>query len=260
MNEILKLANEEDRDRLIYILETSLEVYKATQFFAWTQGPVQSLLPHEILVCGMPNGASRELKLRYFTATRYFRQEHFETACNPNQGLFTRTIRHWHGVRRPCLVPTPKSETPCDPDWEEQLLRLELRNMASHGLLSHTGGILAWFGFYRVQGLSPQTSHILDLLMPCMASTYARVVLLEDAGGARVMRICNTLSGRELQVLELVRDGFSNAQVAEKLSVSVMTAKNHVQNIRKKLSVRTRGQAVAEGLRLGLIQPSGDDL
>ncbi len=255
MTVTLKLADEEDRDRLIHILESSLDVHKATQFFAWTQGPLQSLLPHEILICGMPNGVGHDLKLRFFTATRYFKQEHFEAACNPSQGLLTRSIRHWHAVQRPCLIPTPPSESPCDPDWEEQLRRLELRNMAAHGLLSPNGGIMSWFGICRVPQMSVQVRHVMELIMPCLTATYARVLQHEGNSNTRLMRICNTLSGREVQVLELVMEGCSNAQVAERLNVSIMTAKNHMQNIRRKLNVRTRGQAVAEGLRLGLILP-----
>jgi len=107
MEPIRDFADPEDRDRLLYILETSLEVLKPSQFFAWTQGPLQGLLPHEIIICGMAEGLRQELRLRYFTATRYFKPEHFEAACNPRQGLITRIIRHWARMRSPCLVPTP---------------------------------------------------------------------------------------------------------------------------------------------------------
>ena len=82
------------------------------------------------------------------------------------------------------------------------------------------------------------------------------------AGGERRERQCRprrqsstTSSRRELQVLELTREGLSNAEIGERLALSAMTAKNHVQNICNKLGVRTRGQAVAEALRLGLIPP-----
>ncbi|HRH80135.1 MAG TPA: LuxR C-terminal-related transcriptional regulator [Thiobacillaceae bacterium] len=67
------------------------------------------------------------------------------------------------------------------------------------------------------------------------------------------------LSNRELQVLELVRNGYSNVAVAERLNLSVMTAKNHMQNIRRKLNARTRGQAVAEARRQGLLQGSQEE-
>lgn len=143
MEELESLRDPEDRDRLVYVLESSLHVHKPSQFFAWTQGPLQSLLPDEILICGLAEMPGRELALRYFTATRYFRSEHFEAATNPRQGLIARVIRHWSRMRTPCLVPTPPQCSPCEADWTEQLQRLELRNMAAHGIPAAGGGVHA---------------------------------------------------------------------------------------------------------------------
>jgi len=255
MEQIRDFADPEDRDRLLYILETSLEVLKPSQFFAWTQGPLQGLLPHEIVICGMAEAPGQELRLRYFTATRYFKPEHFEAACNPRHGLVTRIIRHWSRMRSPCLVPTPADACTCDVEWAEQLHRLELRSMAAHGVPAAGGGVHAWFGLFRVGEPDLRTAHYLELLTPCMAAAYARVVSSANGSAAEAAQLNHILSRRELQVLELVRDGLSNAEIGERLALSAMTAKNHVQNIRNKLGVRTRGQAVAEALRLGLIPP-----
>lgn len=253
MDSLLKLRDAEDRNRLIYILETSLDVQRVNQFFSWTQGPLQALLPHEILICGISEGPGRELKLRYFSATRYFREEHFQAASHPRNGLITRVIGHWRASRQPCLVPPPPFASAGDPDWEELLYRLELRNMASHGQLGHTGHVHAWFGFFRVGGMDHRLALLLQLMLPVLTETYSRVVAQENGAAAQSVRLGHVLSCREIQVLELVRAGYSNIEIASHLQLSVMTAKNHVQNIRAKLKVRTRGQAVAEAMRLGLI-------
>lgn len=253
------MEHTEDRDRLINILESATKVLRSSQFFAWTQGPLQALLPHEILICGMAEGPGEDLRLRYFTATRYFKNEHFEAACNSRNGLVTQVLRHWKNTRQPCLVPPPPSGIPCDPQWEALLHRLELRNMAAHGQLSPQGNLHAWFGFFRVVDVSQQTSLVLELLLPCIAATYARVLSHEAGATGQAMSMSGTLSRREMQVLELVRDGGSNQEIAERLAISVMTAKNHVQNIRVKLKVRTRGQAVAEALRMGVIRPKREE-
>jgi two-component system NarL family response regulator len=54
-----------------------------------------------------------------------------------------------------------------------------------------------------------------------------------------------SLSGRELEVLELIGMGFTNQQIAEKLVIEIGTVKNHVHNILDKLNVRTRSEAAA---------------
>ncbi len=62
------------------------------------------------------------------------------------------------------------------------------------------------------------------------------------------------LTDRELEVLELIVAGCNNAQIAEKLFVSVGTIKTHVRNILNKLCVDDRTQAAVCALRSGLVE------
>jgi pimeloyl-ACP methyl ester carboxylesterase/DNA-binding CsgD family transcriptional regulator len=53
------------------------------------------------------------------------------------------------------------------------------------------------------------------------------------------------LTGRELEVAELVAEGLTNQAIARRLSVAPRTAEAHVENIRRKLGVRSRAQIAA---------------
>jgi two-component system nitrate/nitrite response regulator NarL len=55
-----------------------------------------------------------------------------------------------------------------------------------------------------------------------------------------------SLTGRELQVVELMNRGHSNKEISNRLCIEPCTAKNHVQNIMQKLGVHRRGEAVAK--------------
>ncbi|MCG9892288.1 MAG: response regulator transcription factor [Thermosynechococcaceae cyanobacterium MS004] len=61
------------------------------------------------------------------------------------------------------------------------------------------------------------------------------------------------LTERELEVLELIVAGCSNADIAEKLYITVGTVKTHVRNILNKLCADDRTQAAVRALRTGLV-------
>ncbi|OOQ61809.1 response regulator transcription factor [Mucilaginibacter pedocola] len=61
------------------------------------------------------------------------------------------------------------------------------------------------------------------------------------------------MSRRELEVLQLMADGLSNQQIAEKLFVSLNTIKTHSSKVFEKLEVQRRTQAVEKAKRLSLI-------
>ena len=61
------------------------------------------------------------------------------------------------------------------------------------------------------------------------------------------------ISRRELEVLELMARGLSNAEIAERLFVSLNTVKTHSSKVFEKLEVKRRTQAVEKAKRVGLI-------
>jgi ATP/maltotriose-dependent transcriptional regulator MalT len=61
------------------------------------------------------------------------------------------------------------------------------------------------------------------------------------------------ISKRELEVLQLMSEGLSNNEIAERLFVSLNTVKTHSSNLFVKLDVKRRTQAVEKGRKLLLI-------
>ena len=61
------------------------------------------------------------------------------------------------------------------------------------------------------------------------------------------------ITKRELEILQLIANGLSNREIAEKLFVSENTVKTHSSRLFDKLSARRRTQAVQRGKELGLI-------
>lgn len=58
---------------------------------------------------------------------------------------------------------------------------------------------------------------------------------------------------REVEVLQLIADGCSTPEVAERLYISQKTVKNHLASIYHKLDARDRTQAVLQAVRMGIV-------
>jgi ATP/maltotriose-dependent transcriptional regulator MalT len=84
------------------------------------------------------------------------------------------------------------------------------------------------------------------------------LVLVARAPGAANTRVRDRivsagLTNREREVLTLLADGLGNKQIAARLGISTNTVKTHLELLFEKLGVSTRAQAVAAGVRLGLL-------
>jgi DNA-binding NarL/FixJ family response regulator len=60
------------------------------------------------------------------------------------------------------------------------------------------------------------------------------------------------LTSRQIEILELLTDGLTNAEIAARLYITPKTVAHHVSAILGKLDVRSRKQAAAAAARFGL--------
>jgi LuxR family maltose regulon positive regulatory protein len=75
----------------------------------------------------------------------------------------------------------------------------------------------------------------------------------ETSSPARSQPLVEPMSEREVQILRLLAAGLSNREIADRLVISVGTAKSHVHHILEKLGSNSRTQAVAKARELGLL-------
>ena len=111
-----------------------------------------------------------------------------------------------------------------------------------------------------------QRLHALQLEMPASRSDQPWLHYLErllkafgplpKESGQSVQggELVEPLTRKEIQLLQLVAEGYSNASLAEKLGASDSTVRTHLRNINSKLGARSRAEAVVIGRQFGVIR------
>jgi two-component system response regulator DegU len=89
-------------------------------------------------------------------------------------------------------------------------------------------------------------------LSPALAKTMLSEVRKIDEKAAREED--RLVTKREEEVLQLIADGCSTPEVAQKLYISQKTVKNHLASIYEKLNARDRTQAVLLAVRMGIVK------
>lgn len=97
-----------------------------------------------------------------------------------------------------------------------------------------------------LNGGSPISPMVARLVLTRMRRPSSPTNAAADSGVA--------LSEREAEILTLVAKGFSFPEICDLLSITVNTVKTHVNRTYRKLGVSSRGQAVHEATRLGIIE------
>ena len=123
-------------------------------------------------------------------------------------------------------------------------------------------------GFIRVfvdEGI-PMSQLLYEALLRGISSAYIQRILdafpeddhlrAKPEIQAKGLDLIEPLSDRELDVLQLIAEGFTNPQIAERLYLSLNTVKAHTRNIYGKLDVHNRTQAITHAQSIGLL-PAG---
>ncbi|HEU4795880.1 MAG TPA: response regulator transcription factor [Pyrinomonadaceae bacterium] len=95
-----------------------------------------------------------------------------------------------------------------------------------------------------------------DELLSVVRSVHEGGRYIPEAIAARLAEHLgeDELTTRELEVLELIRDGYRNKQIADRLAIAETTVNFHIKNLVEKLGANDRTHAVMIALRRGLLQ------
>jgi len=245
-----------DVETLVLNLDASLRVYERAHFFSWTQGLLQSLIRHEVLICALRNGDPQSMRVDSFSMVA------------PDQGIFGEMflrdtsvapslIRVWEERGfRPLLCDV--ADTPFAKGlFAQELERVRATQILAQGTHDAEGRVTGFFAFAGNPGLlGPRHTYLARLVTPFLHAAWVRTEVngRTKCNDALVSDTARKITAREQEILKWVYFGKSNFEIGAILDISPLTVKNHVQKILRKLDVVNRAQAVGKALELRILK------
>ncbi len=249
--ELVDKARRMIRENDVTIWRSALTYYHATRI-AMAHGDLHAAEKH---LKEMPRQADAALQIRLVEPLRAEllmahgkRPEAFEMLKRIYAALEKMDLQCWMVDIR-CL------QALCAPSQAEAVIILTDNLLAAQAegymrtFLDKGTPMRTLLGLIKTPKLEPYVSELLKGFHPTDSLTD-----VELKTPSKIQPLLDPLSGREIEVLALVANGFSNQAIAKKLHISIGTVKTHVHSILGKLQADNRTNAVVRARKLGLIE------
>lgn len=251
------ILSRQEQEYLLRAIESGLRVASMRQFFLWTQGQLQALLPHEVMVALQfaPSGALRRLECLHATVLAPTAET---LLADRRDGLALRIARHCQqGARLPALADLGAGKQDGGGGhggvlggFEEELRQAGFDSVLVHGTGATAEGASVFVLFGLPMRPGPRHAYFLELLL---AHLHLALLRLPSPEAHRTGIPARPLSEREAEIVGWLREGKSNEEMARILGISALTVKNHLQRIYRLLGVGNRAHALARCLELRLL-------
>jgi transcriptional regulator EpsA len=246
-------------ESIVLNLDASLRVHARAHFFSWTQGLLQSLIRHELLICTLCLGKPPAFRADGFSMTTpdpTLLSDLFLRDTSVAPGI----LKAWEERRYQPIVFDTGAGSPGSPiaggAFSRELERLGATQVLVHGVHDAEGRALSLFAFAgRPGSMGPRQVYLAQLLAPSMHAAWVRTQVQRTPGTLDKPSGQGILTARELDILKWIYLGKSNFEIGAILKISPLTVKNHVQKILRKLNVVNRTQAIGKALELRIFTP-----
>ena len=244
-----------EAESLMLNIDASLRVHARSQFFSWTQGLLQNMIRHELLICALRSGEPLLFHIDSF-ASSPIEPAPFSEMFRRDTSLVPHLIKSWEdNYFRPVFVDAGNSSQFAQAPLARELSRIGTSDVLAHGTYDLFGKVASFFVFAsKVGTTAARQSYFAELLVPFLHLAWVRTQVNRPASeGGASPGVPALLTAREQEILRWIHLGKSNIEIGTILGISPLTVKNHVQKILRKLNVQNRAQAVGRGLALRIL-------
>lgn len=244
-------------ESLLLNIDASLRVFSRPQLFAWTQGLLQNLLRHELLLCAVREDRALSYQVDCL-ASPWIDADRVRALFQQDVELVAGLLRRWVAAEfHPVVCSVLGVDATARGEFSAELHAIGADSVMVHGTYDSLGKPVSLFVLGATNGdLGQEQAFLLELIVPFLHLAWMRSQLarpLEDIQAAA--HTPDLLTVREKEILRWIHLGKSNFEIGTILSISPLTVKNHVQKILRKLNVRNRTQAVGRALALRFLDP-----
>ena len=242
-------------ESIVLNLDASLRVHARAHFFSWTQGLLQSLIRHELLICTLCLGKPPAFRADGFSMTTPDPTTLSDIFLR-DTSVAPALLKAWEERRYQPVTIDITANPIGSGAFAREAERLGGTQLLVHGVHDADGRALTLFTFAcRPGSLGPRQTYLAQLLAPSLHVAWVRTQVqrapsaVEKASGQSVLTV------REQDILKWIYLGKSNFEIGAILKISPLTVKNHVQKILRKLNVVNRTQAIGTALELRILNP-----
>ncbi|HKW38835.1 MAG TPA: XrtB/PEP-CTERM-associated transcriptional regulator EpsA [Burkholderiales bacterium] len=243
-------------ESLMLNIDASLRVHARHHFFTWTQGLLQNLIQHEVLICALRSSEPLLFHVDSL-ATSPVEPAPFNEIFGRDTALVPHLIRTWEDSSyRPVFVETGAASQFAQTPLAREVTRIGASGVLAHGTYDVFGKVASFFTFAcKPDTIGPRQIYFAELMVPFLHLAWVRTQVNRPAADGRgaVPGAPALLTSREQEILRWIHMGKSNIEIGAILGISPLTVKNHVQKILRKLNVQNRAQAVGRGLALRIL-------
>ncbi|HWT28850.1 MAG TPA: XrtB/PEP-CTERM-associated transcriptional regulator EpsA [Methylophilaceae bacterium] len=244
--------DEVQKTQFFGMIQESLSVRTHFEFMLWSQGNVQAFLPHDIMIAAWGDFSLGLISFDVVSPLPGMRTQQVQHARLVP--LLKRLFNYWHEQGDAPLSMRMQHGLFSENQFGFDQLGEDFARMKSgmiHGIKDSRGRHDCLYILLNASDdLSQASRTMLETLLPYVDCTLRQIEPIAVEPPKPVTTSIDegfgTLSIREHEIMDWVKQGKTNYEIGMILDISAFTVKNHLQRIFKKLDVLNRAQAVAK--------------
>jgi transcriptional regulator EpsA len=237
----------------INFINSADEVKSEEDYLRWCGVSLRKILPFDLMVTAVGRRYGDMVAVDEIDLIGYPEFYRLELMSGDLRISERKALGYWLKSRSPLIVDSKNAKQKLSEKEYAEFRSHNLKNIWAHGVIDPDGQKASYFSFSGSDELcSEQVSLRLRMVTPYLHQVRS-AILWDRLSQNGFIHAGTQLTSREMEVLQCIANGRTNAEIAAVFQRSTLTIKNQTQSILKKLDARSRTDAVRIALQKGLI-------